>query len=132
MEKTMAKIEQLIQEISNLTLLESADLVKALEQTFNISASMMTSGAAIGQAEAGAGKAAEAEKSEFKVELIKAGPDKIKTIKALREVKKDLGLTEAKKMAEDVPSLIFEAAPKADAETAKKKLEEAGAEVKLS
>ncbi len=126
------KIEQLMQEISSLTLLESADLVKALEQKFNISASMMAASPAAGQAEAGAGKAAEAEKAEFKVELIEAGPDKIKTIKALREVKKDLGLTDAKKLAEEVPSLLFEAAPKADAEAAKKKLEEAGAKVRLS
>lgn len=124
-------IEQLVEQISAMSLLEVADLVKALEEKFGVSAAMtMSAGAPAAGAEAGA--AAAEEKSEFKVELIEAGAEKIKVIKALREVKKDLGLTEAKKMVEETPSVVAEAASKDDAKVMKEKLEAAGAKVKLS
>lgn len=123
-------IEQLVEQISALTLLEVADLVKALEEKFGVSAAMMASAPAAA-AEGGAQAAAE-EKSEFKVELVEAGAEKIKVIKALREVKKDLGLTEAKKMVEEAPCVIAEAVSKDDAKVMKEKLEAAGAKVKLS
>ena len=90
---------------------------------------MMAGPAAAAGAEAG-GKKAE-EKSEYKVELLDGGPDKIKTIKALRSVT-TLGLTEAKKAVEEAPTVIAEAASKDDAKKMKEALEAAGAKVKLS
>ena len=124
-------LEQLIDQISGLTLLETADLVKALETKFNVSASAMMSAPAASQAAEGGAKAEE-EKTEFKVELIEAGPDKIKIIKALRQVKKDLGLTEAKKAVEEAPTVIAESVSKDEAKLMKETLEAAGAKVKLS
>jgi large subunit ribosomal protein L7/L12 len=129
MSKTMS-IEQIVEQISGLSLLEVADLVKALEEKFGVSAAMSMSAPAAGAAEAGA--AAAEEKSEFKVELIEAGSEKMKVIKALREVKKDIGLIDAKKMVEEAPSVIAEAVSKDDAKVMKEKLEAAGAKVKLS
>lgn len=127
-----AKVEKLVTDISGLTVLELAELRKALEEAFGVSGAMpMMGGAAAAAAPAAEEKKAEA-KTEYKVELIEAGPDKIKTIKAVRQVKKDLGLTEAKKLVEETPSLIAEAAPAAEAEEMKKVLEAAGAKVKLT
>lgn len=127
----MSKIEQLINEISNLTILESAELVKELETKFGISAASMAVGQA-GAAPAEAPKAAE-EKSEYKVELIEADQSKkIEIIKALRKVKAGLGLTEAKAAVENPPFVVADAASKADATMMKETLEAAGAKVKLS
>lgn len=127
-----AKIEQLVNEVSNLTALELAQLTKALEETFGVSAAMPMMAAAPGAAaDAGSAKKEE-EKSEYKVELIDAGSNKINTIKAVRSIKKDLGLTEAKKLVEEVPSVISEAASKDEANAIKEALEAAGAKVKLS
>jgi large subunit ribosomal protein L7/L12 len=123
------RIEQLVNDIRALSLVECAELVKALETTFGVSAAMMSSGPAAG---ADAAKPAVEEKSEFKVELLEGGPDKIKTIKALREVKKELGLQEAKAAVENAPTLIAEAAAKDVAEQMKQKLEAVGAKVRLS
>lgn len=119
------KIEQLVNDISALTLLEAAELAKALEEKYGVS------GMAVAAPAASEAAAPKEEKSEFKVELIEA-TDKIKTIKALREVKKDLGLTEAKALVEGVPSLLAEAASKEEANAFKEKLEAVGAKVKLS
>ena len=124
------KLETLIESISNLTVLELAELTKALETKFGVSSAMPMASAPVAVA-GGAAPVAE-EKSEYKVELLEAGPDKIKTIKALREVKKDLGLTEAKKAVEEAPTVIAEAASKDEAKTMKEKLEAIGAKVKLS
>lgn len=124
-----AKLEQLINDISALTLIESAELAKALETKFGVSATMAVAAAA---PSADAGAKVEEEKSEYKVELVEAGPDKIKIIKALRQVKKDLGLTEAKSAVENAPVVIAEAASKDEAKTMKEVLEAAGAKVKLS
>ncbi|MFA6065609.1 MAG: 50S ribosomal protein L7/L12 [Candidatus Babeliaceae bacterium] len=127
-----AKLEQIINDISNLSLLEVAELVQKFEEKFGVSAaSMAMPGQGSGAATDAAAKPAE-EKTEFKVELIEAGPDKIKTIKALRSVKKDLGITEAKKAVEEVPTLIGDAISKDEAMKMKEVLEEAGAKVKLS
>lgn len=124
-----AKIEQLIQDIGAMSVLELAELTKALETKFGVSAAMpVAAAAAVAAPEA----KKEEEKSEYKVELLDGGPDKIKAIKALRQAKKDLGLTEAKKMVEDAPSVIAEAASKDDAKMMKEVLEAAGAKVKLS
>ncbi len=126
------KIEQLVSDISNLSALELAQLTKALEGAFGVSAAMPMMGGAVAAAPAAEGTKKEEEKSEYKVELIDAGPDKIKTIKAVRQVKKDLGLTEAKKLVEETPSLLAEAASKDEAKTMKEVLEAAGAKVKLT
>ena len=122
--------EKLVEEIGSMSVLELADFVKKLEETFGVSAAMPMAAAAPA-AEASAGKKEE-EKTEFKVELVDAGANKINVIKALRQVKKDLGLTEAKKMAEETPSVIAEAASKDEAKVMKETLEAAGAKVKLS
>ncbi|HBY05695.1 MAG: 50S ribosomal protein L7/L12 [candidate division TM6 bacterium GW2011_GWE2_42_60] len=121
-------IEQFVEEIGGLTVLELASLVKALEVKFGVSAAMPMAAAAPSSAPAAAAE----EKTEFKVEIIDSGADKIKVIKALRTVVKDLSLTDAKKMAESAPTVIAESVKKADADKMKSELEAAGAKVKLS
>lgn len=123
--------EKLIQDISNMTVLELADLVKALEEKFGVSAAMPTAAAA---APAAAPAAAVEEKSEYKVTLKEAGDDskKIAVIKALRKVVPALNLTDAKKMVESTPAVVLEAASKDDAKKIKEELEAAGAKVELS
>lgn len=121
--------EKFIDEISNMTVLELADLVKALESKFGISAAMPMAAAAPAAAEAAP---VAAEKSEYKVSLTDAGSEKIKVIKALREIVPNLALSDAKKLTEETPAVIAESAPKADAEKMKKKLEEVGAKVELA
>jgi large subunit ribosomal protein L7/L12 len=122
--------EKFIDEISNMTVLELADLVKALEAKFGISAAMPMASAA--PAAAADAAPAAAEKSEYKVSLTDAGAEKIKVIKALREVIPNLALSDAKKMTEETPAVIAESVSKADAEKMKKKLEEVGAKVELA
>jgi len=123
--------EKFIDEIGNMTVLELADLVKALEAKFGISAAMPMASAAAAPAAADAAPAA-AEKSEYKVTLADAGSEKIKVIKALREVIPNLALSDAKKLTEETPAVIAESVAKADAEKMKKKLEEVGAKVELA
>ncbi|MBA3751552.1 50S ribosomal protein L7/L12 [Candidatus Dependentiae bacterium] len=121
--------DQMIQAIEEMSVLQLAELVKALETRFGVSAAApMASGPAAAPSE---GAKAEEEKTEYKVELSKGGDDKIKTIKALRSVT-TLGLTEAKKAVEEAPTVIAEAASKDDAKKMKDALEAAGAVVKLS
>lgn len=129
----MAKVEALVKEISGLSVLELAQLTKELEGVFGVSAAMMA-GPAVAVASAGADSSAakSEEKSEYKVEITDGGDNKIKVIKALRQVKKDLGLTEAKKMVEETPSVVADAVPTAEAKAMKEALEAAGAKVKLS
>jgi len=122
--------EKFIDEIGNMTVLELADLVKALESKFGISAAAPMAAAAPA-ASADAAPAA-AEKSEYKVSLTDAGAEKIKVIKALREVIPNLALSDAKKLTEETPAVIAESVSKADAEKMKKKLEEVGAKVELA
>lgn len=127
----MAKsYEKLIEEIAQMPAIELAGLVKALEEKFGVSAAMPVAAASIGAA-AEAPAAAE-EKSEYKVTLKDGGAEKIKTIKALRSVLPTLGLTEAKKAVDEAPTVIAEAANKADAKKMKEVLEAAGAKVELS
>jgi large subunit ribosomal protein L7/L12 len=124
--------ENIITEIGNMSVLELAELVKALEEKFGVSAAMpMAAPAAVPAAGQEAGAKKEEEKAEYKVELTDGGPDKIKTIKALRQVT-TLGLTEAKKAVEEAPTVLAEAASKDDAKKMKETLEAAGAKVKLS
>jgi large subunit ribosomal protein L7/L12 len=108
-----------------MTVMELNDLVKAIEEKFGVSAAAMAAPAAAG----GAAAAAE-EKTEFNVVLLEAGANKVSVIKAVREIT-GLGLKEAKDMVDGAPKAVKEAVSKADAEAAKKKLEEAGAKVEL-
>lgn len=123
----MANIDTLVEELGKLTVLEAADLVKKLEETWGVSA------AAPVAMVAGPAAAAEAveEKTEFDVVLTDAGGNKIAVIKAVREVAPGLGLADAKKLVESAPAKVLEGAAKDAAEAAKKKLEEAGAKIEL-
>ena len=121
------KIAALIEEVKGLTVLELSDLVHALEEEFGVSAAAMAAPAAGGAA---AGGAAAEEKTEFDVVLAEAGAEKIKVIKAVREIT-GLGLAEAKALVEAAPKAVKEAVAKDEAEEMKKKLEEAGAKVEL-
>ncbi len=121
------KIAALIEEVKALTVLELSDLVHALEEEFGVSAAAMAAPAAGGAA---AGGAAAEEKTEFDVVLADIGAEKIKVIKAVREIT-GLGLAEAKALVESAPKAVKEAVSKDDAEEMKKKLEEAGAKVEL-
>ncbi len=124
--------DQLINQIGSMTVLELAELVKALEEKFGVSAAAPAMAAAPAAAAPEAGAKKEEEKSEYKVELSEGGTDKIKVIKALRQVIPTFGLTEAKKAVEEAPTVIAEAASKDDAKKMKEALEAAGAKVKLS
>lgn len=122
--------DKLIEEISNMSVLEVSEFVKALEEKFGVSAAMPVA-AAPAAAVAEAAPAAD-EKSEYKVTLETAGKDKIQTIKALRQAVPALGLGEAKAAVEGVPFVIGEAVAKADAQKIKTTMEAAGAVVKLA
>jgi large subunit ribosomal protein L7/L12 len=111
-----------------MSVMELNDLVKAIEEKFGVSAAAMAAPAAGGGA--GGGAAAAEEKTEFTVVLAEAGANKVSVIKAVREIT-GLGLKEAKDLVDGAPKPIKEGAAKADAEAAKKKLEEAGAKVEL-
>ena len=128
--ENMADINNLVEELSKLTVIEAADLVKQLETKWGVTAAAPVAVAAAGGGGAAA-PAAEA-KTTFDVILVSAPADKkISVIKAVREVKPGLGLAEAKALVEGAPKPVLEGAPKADADNAKKKLEEAGGKVEV-
>jgi large subunit ribosomal protein L7/L12 len=119
-------LPELIEQIDKLTVLELADLVKQLEEKYGVSAA-----APVAMMAAAPGAAAPAaEKTEFDVILAEIGPEKIKVIKAVRELT-SLGLTEAKAFVESAPKAVKEGVNKDEAEQVKKKLEEAGAKVEI-
>lgn len=122
-----AIVDELVEKISALTLTDAAELKSALEEKFGVSAAapMVMAGAP-----AAAAAAPAEEKTDFDVELTAAGDKKLNVIKAVREIT-GLGLKEAKDLVEGAPKVVKEAVAKADAETMKKKLEEAGAKVTL-
>jgi large subunit ribosomal protein L7/L12 len=120
-------VAELIEQIDKLTVLELADLVKQLEEKYGVSAAAPV---AMMAAAPGAAAAPEAEKTEFDVILSEIGPEKIKVIKAVRELT-SLGLTEAKAFVESAPKAVKEGVAKDEAEQVKKKLEEAGAKVEI-
>ena len=123
---------KIVDELSNATVLEIADLVKELEDKWGVSAAAPVAVAAAAPGGAAAAPAAEA-KTTFDVILASAPADKkIATIKAVREVKAGLGLAEAKALVEGAPKPVLEGVPKAEADAAKKKLEEAGAKVEVT
>ena len=122
----MEKIENLVAEIEKLSVIELADLVKAIEEKFGVSAAAaVVAGPVAGGAEAGAG-----EKSEFNVVLKDAGATKIAVIKAVREAT-GLGLKEAKDLVDGAPQTVKENMPKEDAEKLAESLKAAGAVVEL-
>ena len=123
---------KIVEELSNATVIEIADLVKELEGKWGVSAAAPVAVAAAGSGAAGAAAPAAEAKTTFDVILASLPADKkIAVIKAVREVKAGLGLAEAKALVEGAPKPVLEGAPKADAEAAKKKLEEAGAKVEM-
>jgi large subunit ribosomal protein L7/L12 len=128
-----AEIAKTVEELSNWTVLEIAELVKQLEAKWGVTAAAPVAVAAAGAAAGGAAAAPAAEaKIAFDVILASVPADKkIAVIKAVREVKAGLGLAEAKKLVEEAPKPVLEGAPKAEADAAKKKLEDAGAKVEV-
>jgi large subunit ribosomal protein L7/L12 len=126
----MADIKKIKDELSKLTVLEAAELVKMLEEEWGVSAAAPVAVAAVAAASADAGEAAE-EKSEFDVIIKDVGPKKIEVIKVIRAIT-SLGLKDAKDMAEAADSKVLEGVSKDAAEDAKKQLEEAGASVTLA
>jgi large subunit ribosomal protein L7/L12 len=129
--KTVAEdnktITELIEKIEGLTVLELADLSKALQDKFGVTAAAPVAAAV---APAGGGEAAAEEKTEFDVELTSAGDKKIQVIKAVRELT-NLGLKEAKELVDGAPSKVKEGVSKEEAEQIRDKLQEAGAQVEL-
>ena len=122
---------KIVEELSNATVIEIADLVKELESKWGVSAAAPVAVAVAGSAGAAAAPAAEA-KTSFDVILAAVPADKkIAVIKAVREVKAGLGLAEAKALVEGAPKPVLEGANKADSDAAKKKLEDAGAKVEV-
>jgi large subunit ribosomal protein L7/L12 len=121
--------QEMLEQIGNMSVIELSDLVKALETKFGVSAAMPTAAA---PAAAAPVAAAAEEKSAYKVTLKKAGDEKIKAIKAVRQAVPALTLADAKKAVEELPSVLVESASKDDAMKIKKIMEEAGAEVELS
>ncbi|MDA1127141.1 MAG: 50S ribosomal protein L7/L12 [Chloroflexi bacterium] len=124
--------EEILEAIKQMNVMDLADMVKALEEEFGISAAAPV---AVAAAPAGAGAtdggaAAEEEKSDFDVNLKEIGPNKINVIKAVREVT-SLGLREAKELVEAAPTAIKQGVPKAEADEIKGKLEAAGAAVEI-
>ena len=127
----MAELANLVEELSKLTVIEAADLVKQLEAKWGVSAAAPVAAAAAAPA-GGAAAPAAAAKDTFDVIIASVPADKkIAVIKAVREVKAGLGLAEAKALVEGAPKTLLEGANKADTDAAKKKLEEAGAKVEI-
>ncbi|MCX5911219.1 MAG: 50S ribosomal protein L7/L12 [Deltaproteobacteria bacterium] len=124
----MADLQNLVEELSRLTLLEAAELTKMLEEKWGVSAAAMAVAAA--PAAGGAAAPVAEEKTEFDVILTGFGEKKIQVIKVVRELT-SLGLKEAKDLVEGVPKPVKEGVPKEEAETVKKKLEEVGATVEI-
>ena len=120
------KITAIVEEIKTLTILELADLVKAVEEEFGVSAAAPVGVVAV----AGAAAPAAEEKTEFDVVLASFGANKLNVIKAVREIT-GLGLKDAKDLVEGAPKTVKEGVSKDEAETVKKALEEAGAEVEV-
>lgn len=126
----MSVVQELVEKIEKLTLLEAAELKKALEDKFGVTASAPVMFGGMAPAAAGAAAPAVEEKTEFTVELKSVGAQKINVIKVVRAAT-GLGLKEAKDLVDGAPKDVKEGLSKADAEQLKKELEEAGAQVNL-
>ncbi len=123
-----SKVEGILEEIKGLTLLEAADLVKKMEETFGVSAAAAAPVVVAGGVAAAAAPAEE--QTEFTVVLSEVGPNKINVIKAVREVT-SLGLKEAKDLVDGAPKPVKEGVTKEEANAVKKKFEDAGAKVEI-
>lgn len=126
----MSDLNLLVEKLSNLTVLQAADLAKLLEEKWGVSGAAMMAPAASSSAGAPGAVAVE-EKTEFSVVLLDAGAQKINVIKELRTICPGLGLVEAKTMAESAPKVVKEGASKEEAAKIKAQLEAAGAKVEL-
>jgi len=124
-----ANLEKIVEQLSELTVLQAAELSKLLEEKWGVSAAAPVAVAAVGGAPAAAAGPSE-EKTEFEVVLASSGDKKIEVIKEVRTIT-GLGLKEAKDLVEGAPKTLKEATPKAEAEEIKKKLEAVGAKVEL-
>ena len=122
--------EEMIEAIGNMTVLELAELVQALEEKFGVSAAAPMAVAVAGNAAGGEAVAEEEEKTEFDVVLTAVGDQKIQVIKAVRELT-SLGLREAKAVVDGAPSEVVKGIPKEEAAAAKERLEKAGATVEI-
>ena len=124
----MATKAEILDAISSMTVLELSELIKEMEEKFGVSAA--AAAVAVAAPAAGGGAAAAEEQTEFTVMLTEAGANKVSVIKAVRELT-GLGLKEAKDLVDGAPKAVKEGVAKADADAAKKKLEEAGAKAEL-
>lgn len=127
----MADLDSIVKDLSALTVLEAAELVKKLEESWGVSAAAPVAVAAAGGAAGGAAAAPAEEKTAFDVILVDAGSNKIGVIKEVRAAVSGLGLAEAKALVESAPKPIKEGATKEEAADIKKKLEAAGAKVEV-
>ena len=125
-----ASKEDILDAISNMSVMEIVDLVKMMEEKFGVSAAAPVAVAAVGGGAAAAAAQAVEEQTEFTVHMTSFGANKVGVIKVIREIT-GLGLKEAKDLVEGVPSVVKESIPKADAEAIKKKLDEAGAAAEI-
>ncbi len=125
-----ASKEEILDAISNMTVMEIVDLVKMMEDKFGVTAAAPVAVAAVAAGGAAAAAPAVEEQTEFTVTMTSFGANKVSVIKVIREIT-GLGLKEAKDLVEGVPSLVKESIPKADADAIKKKLEEAGAAAEI-
>ena len=125
-----ASKEDILNAISNMTVMEIVDLVKMMEEKFGVTAATPVAVAAVGGGAAAAAAPAAEEQTEFTVHMTSFGANKVGVIKVIREIT-GLGLKEAKDLVEGVPSVVKEGIPKADAEAIKKKLDEAGAAAEI-
>ncbi len=117
--------DEILEAVGSMSVMDLHDLVKAFEEKFGVSAAAMAVAGA-----AGTTAAVEEEKTEFNVNLVEVGANKVGVIKAVREIT-GLGLKEAKDLVDAAPKAVKEAIPKVDAEAAKKKLEDAGAKAEI-
>ena len=125
-----ASKEEILDAISNMTVMEIVDLVKMMEDKFGVTAAAPVAVAAVGAGAAAASAPAVEEQTEFNVTMTSFGANKVGVIKVIREIT-GLGLKEAKDLVEGVPSQVKDGIPKADADEIKKKLEEAGAAAEI-
>ena len=125
-----AKVTQVLDLVSEMTLLEAAELVKAFEEKFGVSAAPVAAAVAAAPVAGGAGEAAQEEKTEFDVILSSIGANKLQVIKAVREFT-TLGLKEAKALVDNAPNPVKEGIAKEEADKIKARLEEVGAKVEL-
>ena len=125
-----ASKEDILDAISNMSVMEIVDLVKMMEEKFGVTAAAPVAVAAVGGGAAAAAAPAAEEQTEFTVHMTSFGANKVGVIKVIREIT-GLGLKEAKDLVEGVPSMVKESIPKADAEAIKKKLDDAGAAAEI-